>query len=259
MSIVHSDIKANEYPSLALGYAIAYGLHYWDIGRQIKKLKRHNGETPRGPEEKLRLLMFLAPLELFGLGLFAICSLGPDRGVPWIAPMLASVLVGIANYSIYMATIDYMVEAYGAYAASATGGNGFARDLLAGLSALWARPLYSTIQPRPLVFGSVVLTACCLLVVAPVFAFFFCGPSIRARSHFSKKVQRQREEAEAREMAPVRASLRGSNSTLQPIQELPEPKEPSVTVRSGTSGSSSSRTSPRGSEAAASGREEEQV
>jgi hypothetical protein len=39
-----------------------------------------------------------------------------------------------------MATIDYMIAAYGPYAASATGGNGFARDFLAGIAAMYSAP-----------------------------------------------------------------------------------------------------------------------
>jgi hypothetical protein len=80
----------------------------------------------------------VAPLEAIGLFGFAWTSLGPDAHVHWIAPMIFSVLVGIANvsgstvsastrkraneliqqYAIYMSTIDYMVAAYGPYAAS---------------------------------------------------------------------------------------------------------------------------------------------
>ena len=44
------------------------------------------------------------------------------------------------KYAIYMATIDYMIAAYGPYAASATGGNGFARDFLAGIAAMYSVP-----------------------------------------------------------------------------------------------------------------------
>ena len=39
-----------------------------------------------------------------------------------------------------MATIDYMIASYGPYAASATGGNGFARDFLAGVAAMYSVP-----------------------------------------------------------------------------------------------------------------------
>lgn len=39
-----------------------------------------------------------------------------------------------------MATVDYMIASYGPYAASATGGNGFARDFLAGIAAMYSIP-----------------------------------------------------------------------------------------------------------------------
>lgn len=91
------------------------------------------------PEYRLKWLLFTAPLEAIGLFGFAWSSMGPDYN-HWIAPLIFSALVGIANYAIYMATIDYMVAAYGPYAASATGGNGFARDFLAGIAALYATP-----------------------------------------------------------------------------------------------------------------------
>jgi hypothetical protein len=41
----------------------------------------------------------VAPLETIGLFGFAWTSLGPDHGIPWIAPMIFSCLVGIANVS----------------------------------------------------------------------------------------------------------------------------------------------------------------
>ena len=39
-----------------------------------------------------------------------------------------------------MATVDYMVAAYGEYSASATGGNALARDVLAGAAAMYSSP-----------------------------------------------------------------------------------------------------------------------
>jgi hypothetical protein len=90
------------------------------------------------PEARLWLLLFLAPLETIGLFIFAWTSTG--RPIPWIAPLIGAFLIGMANYAIYMATIDYMIAAYGPYSASATGGNGFARDLLAGIAAMYSTP-----------------------------------------------------------------------------------------------------------------------
>lgn len=97
------------------------------------------------PEYRLKWLLFTAPLETIGLFGFAWSSMGPDYN-HWIVPLIFSAFVGVANYAIYMATIDYMVAAYGPYAASATGGNGFARDFLAGIAALYATPRKSFIE-----------------------------------------------------------------------------------------------------------------
>lgn len=98
----------------------------------------------------------VAPLLTIGLFGFAWTSLGPPH-VHWIAPMIFSTLIAIANvsglnlvdtisaepifqFSIYMATVDYMIASYGPYSASATGGNGFARDFLAGVAAMYSVP-----------------------------------------------------------------------------------------------------------------------
>lgn len=62
--------------------------------------------------------------------------------------MVFAAMVGIANYCIYMATIDYMVCAYGPYSASATGGNGFSRDILAGILTVPATPFYESMSCR---------------------------------------------------------------------------------------------------------------
>jgi hypothetical protein len=43
-----------------------------------------------------------------------------------------------------MATIDYMICAYGPYSASATGGNGWSRDFLAGVLTLPATPFFES-------------------------------------------------------------------------------------------------------------------
>jgi hypothetical protein len=56
----------------------------------------------------------------------------------WIGSMV------FANYSIYMATIDYMICAYGPYSASASGGSEWSRDFLAGVLTIPATPFFSS-------------------------------------------------------------------------------------------------------------------
>ena len=49
--------------------------------------------------------------------------MGPPQ-THWIAPMIFSFLVGLANFAIYYSSVDYMIAAYGPYSASATGKSG---------------------------------------------------------------------------------------------------------------------------------------
>lgn len=58
--------------------------------------------------------------------------------------MVFTAIASIANYSIYMATIDYMICAYGPYSASANGSNGWSRDFLAGVLTIPATPFFSS-------------------------------------------------------------------------------------------------------------------
>ena len=69
------------------------------------------------------------PNDLLGTGRHSQCTCFP-----------ASLSELTGQYSIYMSTIDYMIAAYGPYSASATGGNGLARDFLAGIAAMYSTP-----------------------------------------------------------------------------------------------------------------------
>ncbi|KZT28798.1 sugar transporter [Neolentinus lepideus HHB14362 ss-1] len=167
--------------SLLVGYIIAYA-----------SFMRRNPNSLL-PEARLKWLLFTAPLEPIGLFGFAWTSLGPAHG-PWIAPMIFAAMIAIANYAIYMATIDYMIQAYGPYAASATGGNGFARDLLAGIAAMYSAPLYANLGRDSNEWASTLLGFLGILVVIPVYIFYKEGPAIRARCKFAQEVAlRERE------------------------------------------------------------------
>jgi len=140
--------------AIAIGYfPLGYFSFVPDIIQQKRRFRREGYENVP-PERRLLYLLYLAPLEAIGLFGFAFTSYGPTL-MPgtntWIAPMIFAALVGWANFAIYYATIDYMVAAYGPYAASATGGNGFARDVLAGFAAFYAgKSLHRLFLPKSL-------------------------------------------------------------------------------------------------------------
>ncbi|KAM0751502.1 MFS general substrate transporter [Meredithblackwellia eburnea MCA 4105] len=168
---------------LLVGYIIAWTSFFPTIINQRKARRRDPDSV--SPEARLWWLLYTAPLLPIGLFGFAWTSVGPPR-VHWIAPMSFSVLIAIANYSVYMATIDYMVASYGPYAASATGGNALARDLLAGAAAMYSTPFYSNIPGRyKLEWPTTILAILATLFIIPVYVFYFNGPYFRSKSKFA--------------------------------------------------------------------------
>ncbi|ROV92498.1 hypothetical protein VSDG_06701 [Cytospora chrysosperma] len=117
-----------------------------------------------------------------GLAIFAATA-NPSYGhFAWIGTGIGVFFIGIANYNIYASTIDYMVAAYGFYAASATGGNGFARNFLAGVLTPAGRVWIENMGPQAM---------CGILAGFSLFFFLLCilvrfkGPQLRRRSKYT--------------------------------------------------------------------------
>jgi hypothetical protein len=169
--------------------------------------KRRQNPGSVAPEARLWWLLFLAPLETIGLFGFSWTSLGPSYGIPWIAPMIFSTLIAMANvninkrvhvmnvltkpqYAIYQSSIDYQTAAYGPYAASATGGNDLARDFMAGVAAMYSTPLYKNIPGRPVQYASTILACLAFVVTIPIYIVYWKGPDIRANSKFAQSLDK---------------------------------------------------------------------
>ncbi|KAG9582385.1 MFS general substrate transporter, partial [Aureobasidium melanogenum] len=192
--------QAWAFIPINLAYFLAY-LMYLPCFMRDNQIRRRKGDDCFLPERRLKVLLWLAPLEPIGLIGFAWCSLGPSYHVHWIAPMIFSTLVGIANYAIYFSSVDYMIAAYGVYSASACGGNAFARDFLAGISAMYATPLYTNIGGHPQAYASTILAGASVLVVIPIYVFYWKGPVIRDRSKFAKTLAEDRKKEGVRRLS----------------------------------------------------------
>ncbi|KAF2197011.1 MFS general substrate transporter [Delitschia confertaspora ATCC 74209] len=171
---------------IGIGYLIGYISFIPAIRRNIAlRATRKDGRAQF--ESRLWWLLYTAPCLPIGLIGFAWTSNNPQ--IHWIAPLIFSTVIGIANYAIYMATIDYMVAAYGPYSASATGGNGWARDFLAGVLTLPAVPFYQNIGGKNhLAYASTILFVIAFFLVAAVYIIYWKGPVLRRRSPFAQKV-----------------------------------------------------------------------
>ncbi|KAJ5133298.1 hypothetical protein N7448_001672 [Penicillium atrosanguineum] len=193
--------KGLAFIPIVIGYFIAWFSWFPIIRRNVKE-RRDNPESERAQyESRLWWLLYTAPCLPIGLIGFAWTSLPQCH---WIGSMIFAAIIGIANYAIYMATIDYMICAYGPYSASATGGNGWSRDFLAGVLTIPATPFFTNIGGKyHLEYASTILFCISLVLVIAVYVIYWKGPSLRKRSPFAQQL------SEARHDAHI-ASRRGS-------------------------------------------------
>ncbi|KAK8066808.1 MFS multidrug transporter [Apiospora hydei] len=173
------------------------------------------------PESRLWWLLWLAPLLPIGLFGFSWTSFGPDRS-HWIAPIIFAAVIGIANYGVYKSSIDYMLAAYGPFGASATGGNDFARDFLAGIAALYAHPFYESVGPKEyhLVYPSTILACMGVIFIIPIYVFYWKGPQIRLRSKFAQELERSRQERLSRKKRRRSSAAAGEKPSMQQAQHV---------------------------------------
>lgn len=180
---------------IGIGYVIAWLLFIPAIKRNIKERKAKPDDERAQYESRLWFLLYTAPCLPIGLIGFAWTIQGPP--IHWIGSMIFVAIVGIANYAIYMATIDYMICAYGPYSASATGGNGWSRDFLAGVLTIPATPFFTNIgasSGKNLEYASTILFCVAFVLVLAVYVIYWKGPALRKRSPFAQRLADARAE-----------------------------------------------------------------
>jgi hypothetical protein len=218
---------------IGIGYLLAWLSFIPVIKRNIRIRQARPNDERAQYESRLWWLLYTAPCLPIGLIIFAWTTTGPP--IHWIGSMIASAIIGIANYAIYMATIDYMICAYGPYSASATGGNGWARDFLAGVLTLPATPFYQNIpnssHPHHLAYASTTLFCIASVLVAAVYVIYWKGPVLRARSPFAQQLAVAREATGGRRVSTLPGIYGSRANSIVPGSSMPCSRRPSVTLR----------------------------
>lgn len=98
--------------------------------------KSHNGQNV--PTQTLLALLRLGVTS-------ADCSFQQwtsDKNVPWIAPCIGATFMGFGFFTIFQAALNYLIDTFQKYAASAIAANTFLRSCFAGAFPLFATPMY---------------------------------------------------------------------------------------------------------------------
>ncbi|KAH6847897.1 major facilitator superfamily domain-containing protein [Chaetomium sp. MPI-CAGE-AT-0009] len=143
-----------------------------------RKLAANNGV----PVPEWRLPSVIAGGVAFAAGLFWFGWSGYRRDIHWIVPTLSGLLSGFGLASIFLQSLNYLVDAYLMFAASAIAGNTFLRSLAGAGFPLFSRYMFEGmgIQWASTLLGCIAVA----LVPIPV-VFWMYGHKIRARSAYA--------------------------------------------------------------------------
>jgi multidrug resistance protein len=169
-----------ELPFLCIliGALLGSLINVWNQKRYNKAF-RAAGNRPV-PEQRLPPMMLGSVL--FSGSQFLVGWTGP-RDVHWIVPCMGLVLLGCGFFTIFQASLNYLVDTFTMYAASAVAANTFLRSVFAGAFPLVVGPLYHNIGVGP---GSSITGGFAALLIPVPFVFYIYGKRIRASYEWSK-------------------------------------------------------------------------
>ncbi|KXH36609.1 major facilitator superfamily transporter [Colletotrichum simmondsii] len=162
----------------------------------LRKLKANNGV----PIPEWRLPSVIAGGVFFAIGIFWFGWSGYRADVHWIVPTLSGLFTGFGLMSIFLQALNYLVDAYLMFAASAIAGNTFLRSLCGAGFPLFASYMFNGmgIQWASTLLGCVAIA----LVPIPVI-FYIWGHKIRAKSAYAPTFAAPADEPDEEDLAPA--------------------------------------------------------
>ncbi|RCI12509.1 hypothetical protein L249_0357 [Ophiocordyceps polyrhachis-furcata BCC 54312] len=143
-----------------------------------RKLAANNGV----PVPEWRLPSVMAGGICFVIGIFWFGWTGFSPSIPWIAPAASGILTGFGLLSIFLQCINYIVDAYLMFAASALAGNTFMRSLAGATFPLFATQMFTGMGIQ----WASTLLGCLALLMCPIpFIFYRYGRKLREKSKFA--------------------------------------------------------------------------
>ena len=171
----NAGVAGLPYFGMILGVAIGFCAVVATQSDYVKKLQANDNI----PVPEWRLPIPIVGGVAFAAGLFWFGWTGHTRSVHWIVPTLSGLCTGFGIYAVFLQLLNYIVDAYLMFAASAIAGNTFLRSLCGCIFPLFATYMFDGmgIQWAATLLGCVALA----LVPMPIL-FLVKGKSIRRKS-----------------------------------------------------------------------------
>lgn len=135
------------------------------------------------PVPEARLPPMMLGSVFFAGGLFVFAWTGNYPSIHWICPIIGAALMGLGFFTIFQAALNYLIDTFQQFAASAVAANTFFRSIFAGSFPLFAQVMFHRLGVGWA--GSVLGFVAVVLIPIP-FLFYIFGKRIRARGAWSK-------------------------------------------------------------------------
>ncbi|EME47473.1 hypothetical protein DOTSEDRAFT_69415 [Dothistroma septosporum NZE10] len=170
-------VSTLPFLGLFVGVLCAVGINLGNQGHYAKAMARNHGRAV--PEARLPPMLVGGALFTTGLFWFGWTA---DPKYHWALPVVAAGFIGAGFNTIFQQCINYLVDSYGLYAASAVSANTFLRSLFACGLPLAAGPMFRNLGVGPA--ASVLGAVSCLGLPVP-FIFIKYGLKLRKMSKFA--------------------------------------------------------------------------
>lgn len=169
-----------ELPFLALMLGIVFGglANIFGSNGYVKKMKKNGGKPV--PEARLVTSLPGSIILCSGIFLFGWTAASPTH---WTVPCLALVLLGFGFLVIFQGCVNYLMDTFPKYAASAISITTFMRSMFAAASALFGKPMLDNMGIN---WGISVFGFISAAMIPVPFLFYFYGSRLRQRSSGSK-------------------------------------------------------------------------
>ncbi|KAK6441553.1 hypothetical protein LTR95_002225 [Oleoguttula sp. CCFEE 5521] len=166
---------------LLVGVISAMGINLGNQPRYSRIVAANKGRAV--PEARLPPMVLGGILFVIGIFWFGWTA---DPRFHWAIPTVATVFIGAGFNVIFQQCINFLVDTYALYAASAVSANTVLRSLMACALPLVARPMFLTLGVGP---ACSVLGAVAILALPVPFIFMKYGLRLRKMSKFAPVVE----------------------------------------------------------------------
>ena len=170
-------VSTLPFLGLFVGVLFAVLINLANQPRYIRAVDANKGK----PVPEARLMPMVMGGFLFSIGLFWFGWTAAPH-FHWILPTVAVAFIGAGFNVIFQQCINFLVDTYGLYAASAVSANTFLRSIIAASFPLVARPMFGNLGVGPAM--SILGGIACLALPVP-FIFMRYGLKLRRMSKFA--------------------------------------------------------------------------